>query len=125
LDLFSFFIFLGANAVAGAITPEAGESNSESLLRRARIERAISLISPRQLYTDATVTIIDPMRKTNFSFVRVGMIEKISLSRFSGLHLLSQGIFVVLPYIIALLTITVVCFAISYIVFMRQEIRSL
>lgn len=125
MDLFSFFIFLGANAVAGAITPEAGESNSESLLRRARIERAISLISPRQLYTDATVTIIDPMRKTNFSFVRVGMIEKISLSRFSGLHLLSQGIFVVLPYIIALLTITVVCFAISYIVFMRQEIRSL
>jgi len=125
LDLFSFFIFLGANAVAGAITPEAGESNSESLLRRARIERAISLISPRQLYTDSTVTIIDPMRKTNFSFVRVGMIEKISLSRFSGLHPLSQGIFVVLPYIIALLTITVVCFAISYIVFMRQEIRSL
>ncbi|MDP7417953.1 MAG: hypothetical protein QF888_08170 [Desulfobacterales bacterium] len=111
--------------MAGAITPEAGESNSESLLRRARIERAISLISPRQLYTDATVTIIDPMRKTNFSFVRVGMMEQISLSRFSGLHLLSQGIFVVLPYIIALLTITVVCFAISYIVFMRQEIRSL
>jgi ABC-2 type transport system permease protein len=32
---------------------------------------------------------------------------------------------VVLPYIISLLAITVVCFAISYIVFMRQEIRSL
>jgi len=122
---FSFFISLGANAVAGAITPEAGESNPESLLRRARIERAISLTSPRQLYTDSTVTIMDPMRKTNLSFVRVGMMEKISLSRFSGPLPLSQSILVVLPYIISLLAITVVCFAISYIVFMRQEIRSL
>ena len=122
---FSFFISLGANAVAGAITPEAGESNPESLFRRARIERAISLTSPRQLYTDSTVTIMDPMRKTNLSFVRVGMMEKISLSRFSGPLPLSQSILVVLPYIISLLAITVVCFAISYIVFMRQEIRSL
>ncbi len=122
---FSFFISLGANAVAGAITPEAGESNPESLLRRARIERAISLTSPRQLYTDSTVTIMDPMLKTNLSFVRVGMMEQISLSRFSGPLPLIQSILVVLPYIIALLAITVVCFAISYIVFMRQEIRSL
>ncbi len=122
---FSFFISLGANAVAGAITPEAGESNPESLLRRARIERAISLTSPRQLYTDSTVTIMDPMLKTNLSFVRVGMMEQISLSRFSGPLPLIQSILVVLPYIISLLAITVVCFAISYIVFMRQEIRSL
>ena len=122
---FSFFISLGANAVAGAITPEAGESNPESLLRRARIEKAISLTSPRQLYTDSTVTIMDPMRKTNLSFVQVGMMEQISLSRFSGPLPLSQSILVVLPYIISLLAITVVCFAISYITFMRQEIRSL
>jgi ABC-2 type transport system permease protein len=111
--------------VAVAITPEAGESNPESLLRRARIERAISLTSPRQLYTDSTVTIMDPMLKTNLSFVRVGMMEQISLSRFSGPLPLIQSILVVLPYIISLLAITVVCFAISYIVFMRQEIRSL
>ncbi len=122
---FSFFISLGANAVAVAITPEAGESNPESLLRRARIERAISLTSPRQLYTDSTVTIMDPMRKTNLSFVRVAMMERISLSRFSGPLPLSQSILVVLPYIISLLAITVVCFAISYLVFMRQDIRSL
>jgi len=122
---FSFFISLGANAVAGALTPEASGSNPEALLRRARIEKAISLMSPKQLYEDSTVTIIDPMRKTNLPFVRVGMMEKISLSRFSGPLPLSQSILVVLPYIISLLAITVVCFAISYIVFMRQEIRSL
>lgn len=122
---FSFFISLGANAVAGAVTPDSGGSNHESLLRRARIEKAISLISPKQLYTDSTVTIIDPMRKTNRSFVRVGMMEKISLSRFSGPLPLNQSMLVVLPYIISLLAITALCFAISYIVFMRQEIRSL
>jgi ABC-type transport system involved in multi-copper enzyme maturation permease subunit len=32
---------------------------------------------------------------------------------------------VVLPYIITLVAMTVVCFAVSYTVFMRQEIRAL
>jgi len=53
------------------------------------------------------------------------MLEKISMSRFSGPLELSQSILVVLPYIITLIAISTVCFAISYIVFMRQEIRSI
>jgi ABC-2 type transport system permease protein len=51
--------------------------------------------------------------------------EQLSLTRFSGPLLLSQSVLVVLPYIITLVAITVICFAISYIVFMRQEIRSI
>jgi ABC-2 type transport system permease protein len=122
---FSFFLPLGANAVANAVTPEVGLSNADAQLQRARIEKGISLISPKQLYEDSTITIINPMRKTNHSFVRMGVLEKISLSRFSGPLPLSQSILVVMPYIASLLAITIMCFAISYIAFMRQEIRSL
>jgi ABC-type transport system involved in multi-copper enzyme maturation permease subunit len=32
---------------------------------------------------------------------------------------------VVLPYIITLIALTAVCFAVSYTIFMRQEIRSI
>jgi ABC-2 type transport system permease protein len=119
---FSFFVSLGADAVASALTPEAGASDPKATLRRAEIESAIS---PLVLYTDATDTIMDPMRRTTRSFIQVGMMEKISMSRFSGPLPLSQSILVVLPYIITLIAITVVCFAISYTVFMRQEIRSI
>jgi ABC-2 type transport system permease protein len=122
---FSFFVSLGAGAVANAITPDAGVSDPDAVLRRVQIENAISLSSPLVLYTDATDTIMDPMRRTTRSFIQVGMMEKISMSRFSGPLPLSQSILVVLPYIITLIAITVVCFAISYTVFMRQEIRSI
>ncbi len=47
------------------------------------------------------------------------------MSRFSGPLALGQSILVVMPYIISLVAITVICFAVSYTVFMRQEIRSL
>lgn len=122
---FSFFVSLGANAVSKAVTPEAGESDPESIVLRAKIEKGISLTSPMVLYSDATATIIDPMRKTNRSLVQMGMLEKISITRFSGPLPLSQSVLVVFPYIIFLVAITVICFAISYTVFMRQEIRSL
>ena len=78
-----------------------------------------------QLYTDATATIIDPMLKTTRSLVHVGMMEQLSMSRFSGPLSLDQSLLMVLPYIISLVAITAVCFAVSYTVFMRQEIRAL
>ena len=119
------FLRLGASVVASSLTPDAGPSDHDALLRRATIERAFSLTSPMELYTDSTATIIDPMRKTSRSFVQMGMMEQLSISRFSGPLSLGQSILVVLPYIISLIAITAVCFAISYTVFMRQEIRSL
>lgn len=122
---FSFFISLGANAVADAVVSGDGNSDPAVIIRKAKIQGAISLISPMALYTDATLTIVDPMRKTTKSFVQMGMMEQLSISRFSGPLPLSQSILVVLPYIICLVAITVVCFGISYTIFMRQEIRSL
>ena len=122
---FSFFISLGASVLANAITPEAGEANPEAVFQRARIERAIASVSPMNLYTDATATIIDPMRKTTGTIVRMGPMESLSLSRFAGPLQLSQSILLVVPYLISLVAITAICFAISYTVFMRQEIRSM
>lgn len=122
---FSFFVSLGASVIASALTPDVGASEQDALIRRAAIERAITLTSPMELYTGSTATIIDPLRKTNRSFVQMGMMEQLSISRFAGPLPLGQSVMIVLPYIISLIAITAICFAISYTVFMRQEIRSL
>jgi len=122
---FSFFVSIGANILADVLTPESGAANPADLLWRAKIVKAFSLTSPMELYTDATATIIDPMRKSAHGVMSLGPMESISMSRFSGPLPLIQSILVVAPYIISLIAITVVCFAVSYIVFMRQEIRSL
>jgi ABC-2 type transport system permease protein len=65
------------------------------------------------------------MRKSVRSALPVGPLEAISMTRFSGPLPLAQSILVVMPHIISLVAITAICFALSYIVFMRQEIRSL
>ena len=122
---FSFFISLGANVLANALTAESSDASTEAFVQQAKIVKAFSLISPMELYTDATATIIDPMRKSTRSIVSVGPLENLSMSRFSGPLPLAQSILVVVPYIISLVAITIICFAISYTVFMRQEIRSM
>ena len=121
---FSFFVSLGANVAADALTPNAQESGPEAVLQHAEIQKAFTLVSPMQLYTEGTATIIDPLKKTTRSLVLVGPMERLSLTRFSGPLPLGQSIIVVFPYLIFLVAITVICFAVSYTVFMRQEVRS-
>jgi ABC-2 type transport system permease protein len=120
---FSFFISLGASLVAGALAPDS--TDPAALIERLKLERAISLVSPMELYTSGTIAIIDPMRRTTRMFMHIGRLERLSLERFSGPLPLAQSVLVVSPYLITLVAITILCFAISYTVFMRQEIRSL
>jgi ABC-2 type transport system permease protein len=122
---FSFFVSLGASVVASSMIPEGAESSAEAVVRRARIQKAFSLVSPMELYSEATAAVIDPTKRTTQAVVLMGPMERMSSTRFSGPLALGQSLLVVLPYIISLVAITAVCFAISYIVFMRQEIRSL
>ncbi|MCX7965636.1 MAG: ABC transporter permease [Syntrophorhabdaceae bacterium] len=121
---FSFFVSLGANIIAKAFVPDAGPDKPDAIVKQISIQRAISLTSPIVLYSDATATIVDPTKKTTRSIVFVGPFEKISSERFSGPLSLKESLLIVLPYIITLIAITAICFAISYMVFMRQEIRS-
>jgi ABC-2 type transport system permease protein len=51
--------------------------------------------------------------------------EQFSMNRFQNPLPLDQSLMVILPYLCALLAITIACFGISYLVFMRQEIRSI
>jgi ABC-2 type transport system permease protein len=121
---FSFFVSIGANILANALTADPSQTNEEAVVHQAKIIKAFQLISPMELYTDATATIIDPMRKSTRSFVSLGPLENLSMSRFSGPLPLSQSLLIVIPYIISLVALTIICFAVSYTVFMRQEIRS-
>ena len=124
---FSFFVSLGANVLANAFASDSANASPETIMRQAKIVRAFVLASPMQLYTDATDTIIDPTRKHTSSSINMGQgpMATLSMARFAGPLPLGQSVLIVAPYIITLIALTVVCFAISYTVFMRQEIRSL
>jgi ABC-2 type transport system permease protein len=121
---FSFFVTIGASILANALASEA-ELNPKAAARRVAAVRYVALASPMELYSDATATVIDPTRRSARSAIPGGPLEALSMTRFSGPLPLEQSLLVVMPHIISLLAVTVVCFAVSYAVFMRQEIRSL
>jgi ABC-2 type transport system permease protein len=124
---FSFFISIGASVAANVIVPLDNQSreNPELLMKRIKIQRNVSLVSPMQLYNDSTAIVIDPTRKTTRTFVLMGPLERMSQERFQRPLALLQSINIVIPHIITLLAVTFVCFGISYAIFMKQEIRSL
>lgn len=124
---FSFFVSLGAGVLADAFAPvsQTGTGVDPNIvLKHANIQRVISLFSPMTLYSDATSTILDPMRKTTQSLILMGPLERLSISRFQSPLPLLQSLFIVVPHLISIMAITFLCFGICYYVFMRQEIRT-
>ncbi len=123
---FAFFVPMGANLAADVIAPSPGENSAEVevVLQHEHIREFVSTFSPITLYSQGTSVVLDPMRSTTRSLVLMGPMERLSLSRFQSPLSLLQSMLIVAPYLISLLAITAVCFAVCYIAFMRQEIRA-
>jgi ABC-2 type transport system permease protein len=125
---FSFFVSLGAGVLADAVAPISQSSTGvdpEIVIRHEKMQRVVSLFSPMTLYSEATSTILDPMRKTTRGLLLMGPLERLSLARFQNPLTLPQSIYIVLPHLISIVAITFLCFGICYLVFMRQEIRTI
>lgn len=123
---FSFFLSLGAGVLADAIVPisQSTQANPEVVIKHAQVQQTLSLFSPMTLYSEATSTILDPMRKTTSAIVLMGPLERLSLSRFQNPLPLLQSLVIVIPHLISIVAITFLCFGICYLVFMRQEVRA-
>jgi ABC-2 type transport system permease protein len=76
-------------------------------------------LSPYFLFSEATAALLDPLFKGMGMYTgdTTGMLLYRPLS-------LDQSLLVVWPQLTSLVCLTIICFAVSYIVFMRQEIRS-
>jgi ABC-2 type transport system permease protein len=122
----AFFMALGASLAADVISPISPGASSDptALIRHERTREIVASLSPITLYSDATGTMLDPMRKTTRSLVLMGPMERLSLSRFQNPLPLGQSALIVAPHLVSLVAITLICFAICYGCFMRQEIRS-
>jgi len=121
----SFFIAFASNLLANTVVPLDNQKDVEKVLKHSQVAQAANLVSPVVLYTDATSTILDPYRKTTKTLILVGPIEQLSRNRFKNPLPLNQSILVVVPYLTSLLALTVICFGVSYLAFMRREIRSI
>jgi len=100
---FSFGIFFAALALME--TPETAQT--------------LLLFSPNWLFGQATTALLHPTIRT------LGTITQAEAAFMVPNPLsLGQSLLLIWPYVTGLVSLTVICFAISYVLFMKQEIRA-
>jgi ABC-2 type transport system permease protein len=116
---FTFFIYMIGNVIADQIVPLDQNSTIEMLTKNESIKNLIMHISPTVLFQEITTAILNPSTKA-FGITSLIKAQSLLPTPLS----LSQSILVIWPQFVGLIALMLICFAISYIIFMRQEIRS-
>jgi len=117
-----FFLPIIANAIANAMAPLDGASMAEQI-RNYTIENSILRVSPSTLFSESVLILLLPSTgHLQLSLVSLATTD-VSSMIINPLSL-SQSLLQVWPQLVAIVALAIICFAASYIIFMRQEIRS-
>lgn len=114
----TFFMGMIAATVADAAMP-VNEQEPQTVLDHEYFRAGLARISPATLYGETTMTVLTPSVRTLGPVMLTEVIGMVP-----GPLPLGQSLLVVWPQFIGLITLTLICFAISYAKFMRQEIRA-
>ena len=116
------FVSLIARAIAGAAVPIDQSSSFDLIARNDEIYRTISRISPTTLYGETVQVLLLPEMGNPSSTL---MLLNIYAGGMTPTPLsLGQSLLLVWPQLTSLIALTALCFAGSYIKFMREEIRA-
>jgi ABC-2 type transport system permease protein len=114
-----FFLHMIAGIVADQVVPVGSNSAPQELIRHEQLRIAIMRLSPAYLLQEVSLAVLNPA-------VRImGPLSPERLQGFIPSPLsLGQSLMVVWPQLTLLAALSIVCFGISYVVFMRREVRS-
>jgi ABC-2 type transport system permease protein len=117
---FTFFVNMIADAIASAMLNVVDIFDPEALVRLASTRLMVARISPSTLFQEATVAMLMP---------KVRSLGPVLVSQTIGMlpNPLSvrESLVLIWPHTVALVALICICFAIAYVRFMTQEIRSL
>lgn len=117
-----FFLPIIASAIANSAAPlDQGTVTVGDQIRNYTIERSILRISPSTLFSESIATLLIPTGGHFFlQPVLTSDLTRMILNPLS----LGQSLLQIWPQLVTILALAIICFAVSYVVFMRQEIRS-
>jgi ABC-2 type transport system permease protein len=114
----SVFYPLIVNLVTKSMTPPETASQIQ-VLHFEKFKIALMRFLPNQLFSDATTTLLVPTVRSLGPFT----MEQVQ-GAIPGPLPLGQSILLVWPQVTGLIAVTILCFVLSYVSFMRREIRS-
>ncbi|QGH36927.1 ABC transporter permease subunit [Gracilibacillus salitolerans] len=100
------------------LNPENISSTADAISRQGMVLNLMRL-SPNYLFTESTTTLLSPSVRSLGPLT----VEQ-TTGAIAGPLPLSQSLMLIWPQLTGLIAATLICFAISYLLFMRQEIRS-
>lgn len=116
---FAIFYSMIVDLIAKGLVPAAGFITESQMINFENFRLNMLRASPSQLFDDATTTLLVPNMRS---------LGPLSLAQVYGTIpgplSLKQSLLLVWPQITGLIAGTIVCFVISYVSFMRKEIRS-
>ena len=119
--LLTFFGGLITSLIGGFIAPLSG--SDAQILQNAGLQQTIGRLLPDTLYREASLVLLNPQVTDVSTPATVGAYQQ-AQERIPSLLSLDQSFILVWPQVVALVALTVACFAIAYVRFMRQEVRA-
>jgi len=117
---FTLFLYMLAGLVADQVAPLGPEAGAEVWSKHERIKDMILRASPATLFEEATRAVLMP------TFRGLSLIALLSEAEVPTNPLpWTQSLLIVWPELVSLIALTAICFAISYTLFMRREIRAI
>ncbi len=117
-----FATFL-VSAIAGIVAPATATSSVDDQVANANWSQFLSSLSPSTLYQQATVVLLNPAVRT-VGVVLPSQAEQLQSAGLPSILSIDQSLLLVWPQLVAIVGLTVACFAAAYVLFMRQEVRA-
>lgn len=111
--------------VAGIVAPYATAASAQQQIDLKNLSDAITRIVPLTLYQEGSSVILNPTVTTVSTPATLGQLAQYAYQhQIPQLLSLDQSLLLVWPHIVALVTLTLGCFALAFVRFMRQEVRA-
>lgn len=115
-----FFLFMISGVIADAVVPVNPDSPAELIVKHHELRAVIERFSPNTLYEEVVIVLLVPTVRS-LSPLLVGQVEKMLPNPLP----FGQSLLLVWPHLTSLIALSTLCFAASYVRFMREEIRSI
>jgi ABC-2 type transport system permease protein len=120
--LITIFGDLITTLIGGLLTP-AADASPDAVLGSYQLQQLITRLLPSTLFKEVSLVLLNPSVTQVSTPATIDQFQQ-AQQQIQTLFSLDQSLLLVWPHLVALVALTVVCFAGAYVAFMRQEVRA-
>lgn len=120
VTLFATFL---VSAVANVVAPAGGGASLDDQIANANWTQFLSSLSPSYLYQQTTVVLLNPTYQT-IGVILPSQAAQLQTGGIPTVLPVQQSLLLVWPQVVVIVGLTVACFALAYVLFLRQEVRA-